>query len=645
MKKTLFLSAVFGLSCMNTFAASAVDVFVPQSIINVQQGDEVSLATTLVAGSDAYTTCTAEAETETSVREVLEQTQLYNTANTKRSAIVKDGQGTLVVGADVAMSNALLVREGTLKISGATVINAPAGVGASGNNLSVGGMNAHLVLDHATYTTVRADGTDPMSTSSVSIGSVDGDAVVDILNGSTLHTRQTIFLGGNTAWFEPASPSWETRPHKGGSYASVDSDPSDKTAVGEGNSKYNAGYAAFQNPYETALGTRFSTAVVNVEGGSLLESGSGFYIENATLNINASTVNTGKETNADNVFVGGGVGTKAVLNITDGGKMNVLNNQQFNVSSSSSLVGNDSEIHISGQGSQLNLGTYGLFGYFSKDTASTSQMTIADGGELNGTYLYLGSSNKTGSKHTLSLNTGGSVHAKQLYMYSGSSLTVDSSSLVNLTSGVVVFSGATLENHGTLDTLTEVEGVLSGAGVFGQTILYTDGKIVVGHSPGLQRYNGDLTLYSGSTVEFSVDDLLAAQAADADTAGWGTGAYSVINMQDHNLLPGSTWAITLGTTALSQLDDEGVFELELVQNIGNAAGYTDAVLSLLLDRTIFTGVGGEAVSGEENLLRGAHYEMRGNNLVLTNVERVPEPATATLSLLALAGLCARRRRL
>ncbi len=45
------------------------------------------------------------------------------------------------------------------------------------------------------------------------------------------------------------------------------------------------------------------------------------------------------------------------------------------------------------------------------------------------------------------------------------------------------------------------------------------------------------------------------------------------------------------------------------------------------------------------IVSNARYEMRGNDLVWTgSVEVIPEPATATLSLLALAGLAARRRR-
>ena len=38
------------------------------------------------------------------------------------------------------------------------------------------------------------------------------------------------------------------------------------------------------------------------------------------------------------------------------------------------------------------------------------------------------------------------------------------------------------------------------------------------------------------------------------------------------------------------------------------------------------------------------YNGTAGTVTITNTQAVPEPATATLSLLALAGLCARRRR-
>lgn len=645
MKKTLFLTAVLCGSIIAPAVGDTVDVFVPQSIICVQQGETVTLTSTLTAGSESYKTCTAVEGTESMVGEILSQEQAYHASNNKRSAIVKDGQGELAVTDNLCMQNALLVREGTMKITDATIRNAPVGVGGSGNNLSVGGRNAHLILDHATYTTIREDGTDPLSTSSVSIGSLDGDATVDLLRQSTLHTRQTIFLGGHTAWFPPADPKWESRPHKGGSYAYVDSDPTNTTSVGEGNVRYNAltEYAGFENEYQTALGTRFSTVTVNVKDGSLLESGSGFYIENATLNINAATVNTGKNTNADNVFVGGGIGTRAVLNITNGGVMNVLNNQQFNVSSNSSLVGNDSRITISGDGSQLNLGTYALFGYFSKDVDSTSAVFLERGGALNAKSLYLGSSYDANGNHSITLTKGGLLNATNfITMFSGSTLTVDAESTV--TSPLVqVDGGAVIENNGTIEGEIVVYsgGRLKGSGTMGATTLKSGANLIVGNSPGKQTYTGDLI--AAGIVNFSVDELLYPQQATDVTAGWDSGCYSVIDMQNHALQLNGSITITLSATAAEQVDGVEHFELVFAENIGNTGYYTQDVLTSLSKKT-YININGQSEYLGESKLYDAHYEIKGNDLVWVYGEVTPEPTTVTLSLLALAGLAMRRRR-
>lgn len=642
MKKTLFPAFVLGWCGIAPSVGDTVDVFVPQSVICVQQDETLTLSATLVAGSETYKTCTASEGTESTVEEILLQAQAYRTSNNKRSAIVKDGQGVLEVSDNLQMQNALLVREGTLKITDATIRNAPAGVGGSGNNLSVGGLNAHLILDHATYTTVRDDGTDPLSTSSISIGSYDGDATVDLLRNSTLHTRQTIFLGGNTAWFPPDKPEWETRPHKGGSYAYVDSDPTNTETVGEGNSKYNAvtEFGSFENEYQTALGTRFSTATINVKEGSLLESGSGFYIENATLNIDASTVNTGKNTNADNVFVGGGIGTHAVLNITNGGVMNVLNNQQFNVSSSSSRTENDSRITISGDGSQLNLGTYALFGYFSNDVASTSAVFLKRGGTLNAKSLYIGSSNGANGKHSFTLTEGGLLNATNfITMFSGSSLSVDEDSIV--TSPLVqVDWGAVIENNGTIKgkTIVYSGGTLKGSGTMGETTLKAAANLIVGNSPGKQTYTGNLI--AEGIVDFSVDELLYPQPATDVTAGWDSGCYSVIDMQGHNLQLDGYVTITLSATAAAELGEVESFELVFAQNLGNTDYYTQTLLTALDAKTY---IQFDGQSGYDRL-NDAHFEIKGDDLVWVYGEKTPEPATAMLSLLALAGLVGRRRR-
>lgn len=50
MKKTLFLTALLGLSSMSTYAEYTADVFLPQSIITVQQGEKADRNTASTEG-------------------------------------------------------------------------------------------------------------------------------------------------------------------------------------------------------------------------------------------------------------------------------------------------------------------------------------------------------------------------------------------------------------------------------------------------------------------------------------------------------------------------------------------------------------------------------------------------------------------
>ena len=54
MKKTLFTALLLGWCGIAPAVGDTVDVFVPQSVICVQQDETLTLSATLVAGSEAY---------------------------------------------------------------------------------------------------------------------------------------------------------------------------------------------------------------------------------------------------------------------------------------------------------------------------------------------------------------------------------------------------------------------------------------------------------------------------------------------------------------------------------------------------------------------------------------------------------------
>jgi len=128
----------------------------------------------------------------------------------------------------------------------------------------------------------------------------------------------------------------------------------------------------------------------------------------------------------------------------------------------------------------------------------------------------------------------------------------------------------------------------------------------------------DLTMNSG-TLNISGDIKTGSLTLNGGTVY--TSADYVIDLGENDLILGDNVAITLNVDSLDNI--EGV---TLFKNAGNVTGL-DALTVTFVDAT------------------GAEKEAAvsfSNGSVVTGT--IPEPTTATLSLLALAGLAARRRR-
>ena len=215
---------------------------------------------------------------------------------------------------------------------------------------------------------------------------------------------------------------------------------------------------------------------------------------------------------------------------------------------------------------------------------------------------------------------------------------------LSLTSGVHT-------NDGVLALATSVgkDAVMKGSGTFAEMTVEKGGQLVVGNSPGHQQFTGDLTL--DGTALFSADGF--AQASSGENTGWGSGAYSTIDMLGNNLIINEEGEIVvaLGDSILDNLpDSSGEFSMTLASNIGNAEAFDEEALRRLASQTTFSATDELAARGVIDpaaQIGNVAYAMLGNNLMLTGTlanGSVPEPTTGTLSLLALAGLCARRRK-
>lgn len=273
-------------------------------------------------------------------------------------------------------------------------------------------------------------------------------------------------------------------------------------------------------------------------------------------------------------------------------------------------------------------------------------------------------------------------HGSSLETISGESTTLTAGVTVTMVDKTVegdskkgtllVKDGSTLTNDGVIHGITVVEkdALFKGSGTMGQTEVH--GNLVVGNSPGVQTYNGNLTLYSSSSTTFSVAGL--DNAATIGNTGWDSHTYSQITLGagcTATLQDQASIIIEFGGTeihALGGYHQKLPFSFDLLLISGNlllpegmvdlagASGEIDITGHINATFTVTQDVAaryGNADNMEVNVLPGEYQFLvtkvadgtyKDLRLVGHGTVSVPEPATSTLSLLALAALAACRRR-
>ena len=317
------------------------------------------------------------------------------------------------------------------------------------------------------------------------------------------------------------------------------------------------------------------------------------------------------------------------------GALQGRNNADITLQSGSSAKHKVSADSISLNGSSLNLS--GLTMEVKEGTTLESKSALSlENATLKGDSLKVSDGSKLkGSNSSLSMN---SVEVKRGGVLEGVSCSVG--------------SGCLFTNDGTITSaLTINGGEVRGSGTFSNLIL-NSGKLVVGNSPGLQTYTGNLELFGGDVI-FSVAGF--AEPASAAECSWDDAVYSYIDMSGASFLFNDNAGITLsiGGEALQLFENAhsvtDTIELVLMQNVGNASTLNLALLADITQLVVTSESAGysnssfSAGSSLTDYYQSIDYKIDGNNVVLS-VRLVPEPTTATLSLLALAGLATRRRR-
>ncbi len=299
-------------------------------------------------------------------------------------------------------------------------------------------------------------------------------------------------------------------------------------------------------------------------------------------------------------------------------------------------------------------------------TSGTNTLEVTDGNTASfGTLSGTGDLDKTGAgsaEVTEAVTLMGEIRVHEGSFIFGTNATITGDTSLSISSNgqvlgagdrdikLTINSGVHVNNGELALTTTVAGGTLKGSGTFAMVTI-DGGEMIVGNSPGHQEFTDTLTLTSGRLV-FCATGLETPNAGDS--AGWESGTYSTINMNGNEFVVNPEGKIVIalsGDAANSLTTANGTLELTLATGLKSGA-FTEEQLAALAEQTSFE-LSVEDGAGTKGLpeLNAPQfsYKMVENALVLTTgisgaTPAVPEPTTGTLSLLALAALCARRRR-
>ncbi|MBR3903119.1 MAG: hypothetical protein IKJ29_05605 [Akkermansia sp.] len=565
----------------------------------------------------------------------------------KYAPLVKTGEGTATVTTNLDMGSALFVREGSVKVSNSTLTLNPADVTGlqvatigSDTPLSISGKNASMSIDGGKVVGKAAG-------AAMVVGGLDGDGSLTVSNKSIVDNYSnggSYFLIGVAK--DKASNEYNSHVHSTGynegtkaaesgigkgvvtvddssifcGYASL--------AVGEGELilKNNAGvYAGYDHTVGTidkffdADGNIAATPIGHVTTQGNYETSFGA-VAGATSKI---SIESGSKLSVGNsVKFGAFADSKVTLDIKGGTFEQAGANSRTYMGYSFDRIDDGKEVDVKLVKVKAEAWDHSFNNPEAVDSAIdiTVSGTESGKGELKLQDVYMGNAEGKGSVN-VTINDNASFSAKMLEVQS-------SASIINygtLTASELVLLGGSLENSGSLEADVEMSGgvftMCNGATAKGLTA--TAGTVNIA---GNVTFTGVVNF---GTVTSPLAMLGSSESTSPLTINIKQG--STIKMEDVALNIGAGVVFNVDLVGDSKLDEgETLFTIDY-GNLDSA--YVEEQLNQISTSVSYNGTVVET-------FEPGSLEVKADG----STSVVPEPATATLSLLALAALASRRRR-
>lgn len=542
------------------------------------------------------------------------------------SSITKDGQGTLTITSDANISSSLNVREGEVYIGNGvdgehvTILAQPSK--SDSPTISIGGDNASLVLDNATYKYyVHTKGDNVSYVSAVAIGNADGAGSLELKNNSLMYTSQSYFAYDVTC-----------SNHVHDTYAGT-----------TGDDKY-------ENKGETGRSS------LSVSSGSKLQAGITFYLANLDITVDGegSVIEDGvRSINTHKGWLGdddGSGATDVVTNLTvsNGGTWTSRNDLVTSAATTATT-----NITVTGKGSVFNSERNTSFGY--DGVGGLTNFAVEKGAVANITDLTAGTTSGSETVN-ISIDSESALNVGKMVINAGA--TVSNSGTINVSDMTKVLTWRDDSSMGTSTKSAAVTETVEGG------ILITGGELTLNNNSvlngslevenGIVNINGAVTINGALTL--GVQDIVTgggeSGTGDPFGPGFGPGLDFVTGGGDSITEEDIPFALRGASNAVTLNFAEGAY----IDMQGNSVSIADLASIIVTDTdgnfTLFTNVANaETLNGvefsyidAEGNTQVAEIAVSNGNVYVGKDTTIPEPTTATLSLLALAALAGRRRR-